>query len=317
MGFLLKTPKNIFKKQTNTRLCTLFFIRNITVSGYSVGLFDKRAILTDLFLFFFKYYIFMMKKIVLTFLFLCLLLSGCGKKDTIKDDLDKVTKRDKLIIGVRTDTPPFGFKDNKGNFAGYDIDLARIITGYILGDESKAEFIPVTASDRIMKLNSGEVDFLIATMSITNQRQQILNFSIPYYIAGQAILVNSSSKAQSLSDFEGKKLIIVFGSTSERNLRANVPEVTVVGYKNYMDAYKALKAGKADGIVADDTILLGFTVNDKSVRLLSKRYSKEPYAVVFRKEPDSERLLTKVNYILENLQSTGKLNRLQEKWGIK
>lgn len=154
-------------------------------------------------------------------------------------------------------------------------------------------------------------------MSITNQRQQILNFSVPYYIAGQAIMVNSSSKAKTLSDFQGKKLIIVFGSTSEKNLRSNVPEVTVIGYRNYNDAYRALKENKADGIVADDTVLLGFAVKDKSVKLLPKRYSKEPYAIAFRKEQESERLMTKVNYILENLQSTGRLNRLQEKWGIK
>lgn len=100
-------------------------------------------------------------------------------------------------------------------------------------------------------------------------------------------------------------------------MRSNVPEVTVIGYRNYNDAYRALKENKADGIVADDTVLLGFAVKDKSVKLLPKRYSKEPYAIAFRKEQESERLMTKVNYILENLQSTGRLNRLQEKWGIK
>ena len=114
----------------------------------------------------------------------------------------------------------------------------------------------MTASNRIMKLSAGEADMLIAAMSITNQRQQILDFSAPYYIAGQAILVKSSSKATSLKDFEGGKLIIVFGSTSEKSLRRNVPGVNIIGYKNYTDAYNALKAGKADGIVADDSILL-------------------------------------------------------------
>ena len=136
-------------------------------------------------------------------------------------------------------------------------------------------------------------------------------------MAGQAILVRSSSKATSLRDFTGKKLIIVFGSTSEKNLRSNVPEVTVIGYKTYNDAYNALKNGKADGIVADDTVLLGFSTNDKSVKLLPKRYSKEPYAVVFRKDDASINFTNKVNYIVENLQSTGRLNRLQEKWKIK
>lgn len=258
-----------------------------------------------------------MKKIVLALLFLCLICCSCGKKSVINDDLTTITQRDRLIVGIRNDAPPFGFKDKNGFTVGYDADLARLIAKGILGDEKKVEFVPVTASNRIMKLNSGEVDCLIATMSITTQRQQFLNFSTPYYIAGQAILVRSSSKATSLRDFTGKKLIIVFGSTSEKNLRSNVPEVTVIGYKTYNDAYNALKNGKADGIVADDTVLLGFSTNDKSVKLLPKRYSKEPYAVVFRKDDASINFTNKVNYIVENLQSTGRLNRLQEKWKIK
>lgn len=258
-----------------------------------------------------------MKKIVLALLFLCLICCSCGKKSVINDDLTTITQRDRLIVGIRNDAPPFGFKDKNGFTVGYDADLARLIAKGILGDEKKVEFVPVTASNRIMKLNSGEVDCLIATMSITTQRQQFLNFSTPYYMAGQAIMVRSSSKATSLRDFTGKKLIIVFGSTSEKNLRSNVPEVTVIGYKTYNDAYNALKNGKADGIVADDTVLLGFSTNDKSVKLLPKRYSKEPYAVVFRKDDASINFTNKVNYIVENLQSTGRLNRLQEKWKIK
>lgn len=83
--------------------------------------------------------------------------------------------------------------------------MSKIIAQAILGDENKVEFVPVTATNRIMKLSSGEVDMLIATMSITNQRQQILDFSIPYYIAGQAIMVKTGSKATGIKDFDGKK----------------------------------------------------------------------------------------------------------------
>ena len=258
-----------------------------------------------------------MKMIILVLLFMCLIFSACGKKKTASDDLSLIEQKGKIVVGVRDDASPFGFRDKNGILVGYDIDLARILAQNILGNSSAVEFVPVTASNRIMKLNSGEVDCLIATMSITNQRQQILDFSVPYYMAGQAILVRSTSKATSLRDFEGNKLIIVYGSTSERNLRSNVPEVTVLGYKTYNDAYKALKSGKAEGIVADDTILLNFALNDKSVKLLPKRYSKEPYAIAFRKGQQSARLISKTNYVIENLQSTGKLNRLQEKWKIK
>ena len=258
-----------------------------------------------------------MKKIILCFLFLCLICTGCGKKQEKKlDTLGTIVQRDKLIAGVRDDSAPFGFRDKNGNLTGFDIELARIIAKSILGDEKKVDFVPVTASNRIMKLNSGEVDILVAAMSITEQRQQILDFSIPYHMAGQAILSKNSNKATTLKDFEGKKLIIVFGSTSENNLRTNVPEVEILGFKNYKDAFNALKTGKAEGIVADDTILYGFAYNDKSVKILPKRYSQEPYAVAFRKEKETIRLLNKIDYIIENLQSTRKLDKMREKWNI-
>ena len=257
-----------------------------------------------------------MKKIFLVILLLCLVFCGCGKKQKKTDVLSEIYKRDKLIAGVRADAPPFGYKDEKGNLAGFDIDLARYIAKSLLGSETKIEFVPVTASNRIMKLASGEVDILVAAMSITNNRRRILNFSIPYFTAGQAIMVNSDSKATGLGDFENKKLIIVFGSTSERNLRSNVPGISVLGFRGYDEAYKALKARQADGMIADDSILMRYTIKDKSVKLLQKRYSKEPYAVVLRKDDESARLLGQVDYIIDHLKKTGKLDKMLVIWQI-
>lgn len=257
-----------------------------------------------------------MKKILLVILLLFLFVCGCGKKTQPEDDLTKITKRGNIIVGIRDDTAPFGFLDEKGNLKGFDIQLAKIIAKNILGDENKIKFVPVTASNRIGKLISEDVDIIIATMSITEQREAILDFSNPYYIAGQAILTNSSSKASSLTDFKNKKLIVIFGSTSERNIRRNMPEIKIMGYKTYKEAYKALKEGKADGIVGDDAILLNLAYNDKSVKLLPKRYSQEPYAIAFRKDVNSQRLLEKVNLIIDDLQDSGELEKMQSFWKI-
>lgn len=257
-----------------------------------------------------------MKNLILLVLFICLFFCGCSKKVTVEDDYSLIVKRDKLIVGVREDAPPFGFKDINGNFQGYDIDLSKYIAEAILGSKDKVEFVPVTASNRIMKLSSGEVDILISAMSITKQRLQILDFSVPYHIAGQAILVKKNSGLKYLSDFKGKKMIIIFGSTGEKNLQSNIPEINVVGYKDYKNGLNALKSGYAEGMLADDTVLYGLAGKDNSVRILPKRYSKEPYAVAFRKEETSKRLQEKVNYVIENLQRTGKLNRLKNKWKI-
>jgi len=258
----------------------------------------------------------MFKKFLLLFLLICLTLCGCSKKQSEIDDLQQIMNRGNLIVGVKNDSAPFGFIDNNGQLSGFDIDLAKQISKVIFGDENKVKFVPVTTSNRIMKLNSGEVDILIATMSITDQRQMVVRFSQPYHIAGQAIMVKKSSNATALRDFKGKKLIIVFGSTSERNVRTNIPNVEIIGFKTYPEAFNALKAGKADGIIADDSILMAYAYNDNSVKILPKRYSEEPYAIALRQEPENSKLLIKINYILDTMQQNGDLRKLKEKWEL-
>lgn len=247
-----------------------------------------------------------------------LVCSGCGKKEqAYTNDLNEITKRDKIIVGVKTDTYPFGYYDEKGHFAGYDAALARLIARGILGSDKKVQFLPVTASDRMLKLYSGDVDMIIATMSVTPKRMEILDFSKSYYTAGQAILTKKGSNIKTLRDLNGKRAIIVFGSTSESSLRAAVPNVGIRGYKTYTEAYRGLKQGKAEAIVADDTILLGLALKDDTLELLPKRYTKEPYAVAFRKGPESRALIRAVNNVIDFENRKGTLKQLQKDFGIK
>lgn len=263
-----------------------------------------------------------MFKRIITLLFLVVFICcGCGnnKKEEIPvaNDLNDIIKRDKIVVGIKTDTYPFGFYDKKGHIVGYDAALAKLIARGILGSEKKVQFVPVTASDRIMKLYSGDIDMIIATMSVTPQRREILDFSNAYYVAGQALLVRNNSKITSLRDLNKKQAIIVFGSTSERSLRSAAPYVQVRGYKTYTDAFRALKQDKADAIVSDDTILLGLALKDNSVKLLPKRYTKEPYAIAFRKGPESKDVIRAVNQVIEIETKNGNLKKLQKNFGIK
>lgn len=256
-----------------------------------------------------------MEKKLITILILgvAVFLAGCAKnKDS--DTLDQIQKRGKIIVGVKYDAKPFGYINANHQLVGYDIDLAKAIAKYLLGNENKVEFKQVTSSSRIMALNSGVVDMVIATMSITRQRKEVVDFSIPYYISGQALLVPENSDIDSMSDLNGKKVIIVFGSTSEKNLRLIAPEAKIIGFKTYIKGYNALKHGRADAMTSDDTILLGFAIQDPSVKLLPQRYSQEPYAVALRKGETSQKLKNKINLILENMHTDGDLNKLKGKW---
>lgn len=259
----------------------------------------------------------MLKKIICLFLFMSFILCGCSKKQETQSNLNNIIKRGKLIAGVRVDAKPFGFVDKNGKYQGYDVELAERLAKSILNSEGAVEFVPVTAQNRISVLNSGKVDVLIATVSITDNRKILMDFSSPYYIAGQAVLVNEGSKIGTLRELNGKRVIIVYGSTGEMSVRRAIPEAVVYGYKTYPEAIAALKAGKAEALISDDTILYGLAYGDKSVKILPGRYSNEPYAVAFRKGKESDRLREHTNFFLQQLARTGKLTKMQEKWEIK
>lgn len=257
-----------------------------------------------------------MKNKLLSIITLCcvLFVTGCSQKEENTSALDKILQRGKIVVGVKYDTKPFGYINEKQELVGFDVDLAKAVAKSILGDENKVEFKQVTPSNRILVLNSGKVDMIIATMTITPQRSTIVDFSIPYYVTGQAVLVPENSKITSIADLHNKKVIIVFGSTAEKNLRLMAPEAELVGFKTYTSGYSALKHGHADAMVSDETILIGFALSDKSVKILPKKYSKEPYAIAFMKGEASHTLQNKVNFVLENMSRNGELGKIKDKW---
>lgn len=256
-----------------------------------------------------------MKNKILGLLILCLVfVTGCTQKEDSMDTLDKIQQRGKLVVGVKFDTKPFGYLDERGQLVGFDIDLAKYIAKSILGDEDKVEFKQVTPSNRILALNSDKVDMVIATMTITPQRRAIVDFSQPYYVIGQGLLVPKDSKVTSMSDLNGKRVIVVFGSTAEKRLRLIAPEANVIGFRTYTSGYNALKQGRADAMTSDDTILMGFAIADPSLKLLPKRYSKEPYAVAFKKGAESLQLQNQVNRVIADMVRSGEMNQLKSKW---
>lgn len=233
----------------------------------------------------------------------------------VEEDLyETIMHRGVLKVGINTDSRPFGFYDEKGNIQGYDADLARYIAQYLLKNPDKVEFISVNPSNRIIKASTGEVDIVIATMTITPQREQIIDFSIPYDSAGQGVLVKSNSKITSITDLAGQNVGVIWGTTAEKNMLNLVPTANVLGFKSYNDAYKALKNGNINAITSDDTILSGFAMQDNGVKLLSKRYSREPYGIGFKKGKCSKRLKQNIDFAITDMKQKNVLVRLHKKW---
>jgi polar amino acid transport system substrate-binding protein len=106
---------------------------------------------------------------------LCLFPFGDGVAGTLQD----VKARGKLIVGVKTDFPPFGFLDKKRNNKGFDIDIAKALSKELFGNEKAVEFVPVTSGNRISFLTSKKIDVAVATMSITEKRKKDVDILPP------------------------------------------------------------------------------------------------------------------------------------------
>jgi putative glutamine transport system substrate-binding protein len=228
--------------------------------------------------------------------------------------LEKIKKRGKLIVGVKYDLNLFGLKNPKtGKVEGFDIDIAKGLAKKILGDENKIEFKEVTSKTRIPMLNNGEIDAIIATMTITEERKKEVDFSDVYFMAGQSLLVKKDSKINSVKDLKkGMTVLTAKGSTSAQNIRKVAPQVNVLEFENYAEAFTALKAGQGDALTTDNALLWGMAKQDPNYRVLDETFSKEPYGIAVRK--GDKELLQVINEYLKEIKENGEYDKIYEKW---
>jgi putative glutamine transport system substrate-binding protein len=241
-------------------------------------------------------------------------LSACGEKRTAL--MDAVKQRGKLVAGVKYDSKPFGYLDTDGQLKGFDIDMMHELAKRILGDSNAVEFQQVLSSTRVIAINSGSVDVVAATMTITPDREKVVDFSKTYFTAHQAVIVPISSPVKKLDDLQGKTILFVMGTTSERNIRSRLAQAKYIGFKTSTDAFSALKAGRGEAMTTDDTILSGFLADTCGFRPLTERLSDEPYGLGFRQDPDSSTisLRQRVDRELAAMEKDGTLDSLKRKW---
>lgn len=249
-----------------------------------------------------------------------LFLTACGGNsektngEGSKDVMAQIKERDKIVFGVKHDTRLFGLKNpSTGKVEGFDIDLAKELAKEILGDETKVEFKEVTSKTRIPLLNNGEIDAVIATMTISEERKKEVDFTDVYFEAGQSLLVKKGSKIKGIEDLKkGTKVLAVKGSTSAINIREKAPETEVLEFENYSEAFTALKSGKGDALTTDDAILYGMADEDSSFELVGGTFTEEPYGIAVKK--GNKELVDRLNEALKAVRNSGKYDEIKDKW---
>jgi glutamate transport system substrate-binding protein len=232
-----------------------------------------------------------------------IIVEGVSTPQSIKDAA-------KLTCGVKFDVVGFGFRNPTNNeVEGFDADLCREIAKEL---SVEAELIEAVSANRIPFLNERRVDLVISTFTINDERKTQIDFSRPYYVAGQSILAKKSDTSiTGVDDLNGKKVCSAEGSTSEKNVREKAPQAELVLFKTYTEAGQALNDGRCDAVSTDDVILFGLINAYPDTELKGEPFTTENYGIGMKK--GSTELKAFVDDLLAKMDSDGRFKALWEK----
>jgi glutamate transport system substrate-binding protein len=222
----------------------------------------------------------------------------------------KIQDRGEITIGVKYDVPPFGFKNpQSGEIEGFDVDMGKLIADE-LGVEPK--FVEAISDNRIPFLQQGEVDLILSTMTINQERDMEIEFSQPYYIARGRILVPGDSNIKGIEDLAGRRVCTALGSTYEETLREEAPDAELRLVDTYSECLELLQNGAIDAISTDDVILTGMIIQDDTLKMVGDELTVEPYGAGI-KEGDKE-FQKFVSDTLEAAQADGRWDDTYQRW---
>ena len=240
-----------------------------------------------------------MKKLVSVLLMasmtgLLLMSTGCGAKK-------------QLVMATNAEFPPYEFHEGDA-IVGIDAEIAQAIA-----DEVGAELvIEDMAFDSILSaVATGKADMGLAGMTVTEDRKQNADFSTPYATATQVIIVKDGSAITTPDDLAGKTIGVQLGTTGDI-YADDIEDATIERYNKGFEAVQALLQDKVDAVIIDNEPAKVFVSQNEGIHIVDEAFTYEEYAVAVKK--GNTELLEKVNSAIEKLQSSGKLEEIQNKY---
>ncbi len=224
-------------------------------------------------------------------------LAACGGGDGDSD---------KLTIGTKFDQPGLGLKNPDGTVSGFDVDVATYVAEQLGYTPDQIEWKESPSGQRETLIQNGQVDYIVATYSITDARKEKVDFAGPYLITGQSLLVRADNTditgAESLEN--NKKLCSVTGSTPAQRIKDKYPGVQLQQYDTYSACVEALKTGAIDAVTTDEVILAGYAAQSPGTfKIVGEPFSEERYGIGLKK--DDTELRTKINDAITKMVSEG------------
>ncbi len=243
-----------------------------------------------------------------------LLLAACGGDDPAArgdvSGLDLVTDGT-LTVCTDAPYPPMEYEEN-GEFTGFDIELMRAIA-----DDNGLElavantgFDPITSG---LAMEAGDCDIAAASITITDEREENIDFSDPYFVADQSLLTTADSGIAAISDLDGRNLGVQTGTTGEIYANENAAGATIISFENPGDLFTALSAGNIDAILQDIIPNAAEASEDDNLLVVETYPTAEEYGFA-AKEEGSEDVLEAVNASLAKLRSDGTYDQIYEEF---
>jgi glutamate/aspartate transport system substrate-binding protein len=223
------------------------------------------------------------------FAFLSCLVSASAQTSLPSDSrLKSIVENKAIRIAYRTDATPFSFKNEKGEPAGFSLDLCQLVIKSIAQQNGipdiKIDWIPVTVQTRFSAISSGQADLECGSSTITLGRMKEVDFSNVIFVESTGVVVARAANFQSLSDMAGKKIAVVAGTTNEaavnQQSRGHNLNITVITVKDRDEAISALESANVDGYAGDKLLLAGtHAKNPDALVMLPDDLSIEAYAI--------------------------------------
>jgi aspartate/glutamate/glutamine transport system substrate-binding protein len=256
----------------------------------------------------------------LKFLFLLVVFCGLSLislEDGIAGTLQEVKARGRLIAGVRTDVPPFGFMDKRGTAVGIDMDIARALAKDLLGKENAVEFVAVSEMNGARFLEEKKVDILLGGRVIADSPKdvprEVMDYSIPYFESGHLILVRSDSRVSRYQDLAKKMVATVQGSTGDTTVEKLVPLAKRIEFSRPSEAFQALKDKRVDAFVDNYRIIIHFQRINPELKIAGYQpFGSVTYGIGVRGR--DQEWIGFVNAALSKMKEMGEYQRLSEKW---
>jgi len=242
-------------------------------------------------------------------------LAAAQSGDKTSRTLEQVKARGTLSCGTNTGLAGFALPDDKGNWAGIDVDVCRAISAAIFNDPNKIKFVPLTAKDRFTALQSGEIDVLSRNGTWTQSREADLGLlwtGVNYY-DGQGFMVRKKLNISSAMELSGASVCVQQGTTTELNLadyfRSNNMKYEVVAFATANEAIKAYDSGRCDAYTTDQSGLYAERIKLTNVDehlVLPDVISKEPLGPAVRQGDDQWFNLVKwAHFVMLNAEELG------------